>query len=143
MFKKYKKLILFFSIVVLVLTPLVFVSAEGLVPCGGPGDKYKTCELCHLYLLTQEIIDFLMWNIAPALGILVIAWGGFNILIAGGEPAKKQAGYKAITTAIVGLLIVFGAWIIINEFLLFFVGQETGTANIFSNPWTDVQCRIK
>jgi len=136
MFKKYKKLI--FALFVFATIAVPAVSYAALVPCGTEGNP---CTLCHFYILTQNIIDFLMWYIAPALAILIIAWGGFNILIAGGDPGRKQAGRKAITAAIVGLLIVFGAWVVINEFLLFFSGQGSGTATIFSNPWTDVTCK--
>ena len=139
-FKKYYKSIL---ILTLALIPTTMVSAAQLVPCGGPADA---CTLCDLYSLTQNIINFLMWGIAPVLAVLVIAWGGFNILIAGGEPAKKQTGYNAIKAVIIGLLIVFGAWIVVNEFLLFFTGQTTGTAEmfsgtVFSNPWTEIRCQ--
>ena len=111
----------------------------GLVPCGWDGNP---CSLCDLYHLAQNLTDFLMWVITPALAVLVIAWGGFNILISGSDPNKKQFGYKAITTALVGVLIVFGAWVIINEFLLFFSqqGQVDGVANIFNNPWSNVEC---
>ncbi len=128
------KLIIIFSVAVLVLP---VAASAAIVPCGELGNP---CNLCDLYDLTQNIVNFLMWGVAPSLAVFIIAWGGFNILIAGGEPAKKQAGYKAIKTAIIGLLIVFGAWIIINEFLLFFSGQATGTAKIFYNPWTEVRC---
>lgn len=137
MFKnKIYKLTNTFLLAVLILPQ---VASARLVECGS---RANPCNLCDLYILVQNIINFLMWGIAPALAVFVIAWGGFNILIAGGEPAKKQAGYKAIKTAIVGLLIVFGAWIIINEFLLFFSSQTTGTATIFSNPWTEVRCEL-
>jgi len=134
---KYKNYIISIVILTAVLLPS-FSFAQGLVPCSDKGDP---CTLCHLYKLAQNIIGFMMWYIAPALAIFIVAWGGFNILIAGGDPGRKQAGRKAITAAIVGLLIVFGAWIIINEFLLFFSGQASGIATIFSNPWTDIQCK--
>jgi type IV secretory pathway VirB2 component (pilin) len=136
LFKKYKKWMIGMAVLVMVLLPAF--SQAALVPCGGEGNP---CRLCHIYVLAQNIIDFLMWDIAPALAILVVAWGGFNILIAGGDPGKKQYGRKAITTAIVGLLIVFGSWVIINEFLLFFSGQSGNVARIFNNPWTDVKCQ--
>ena len=110
--------------------------AGGLVPCGGA----NPCTLCDLYHLLQHIVYFLMWNLAPVLAILVVAWGGFNILIAGGDASRKQVGIKAMKAAIIGLLIVFSAWVIINEFILFFAGGGSGTGTIFSNPWTDVQC---
>ncbi|MEK7452702.1 MAG: hypothetical protein AAB614_00540 [Patescibacteria group bacterium] len=135
-FKKTNKLIIFFSLSTLILPLVVFAA---LVPCGTTPSN--PCTICHLYILVQGIINFLMWDIAPTLGVLVIAWGGFKILTAGGNPAGKQAGYKAITSAMIGLLIVFSAWIIINEFLLFFSSTSGGEATILTNPWTAVTCK--
>jgi hypothetical protein len=137
MFKKYKIQIIILFILSVVVLPVIAFAAPPLVPCGSEGNP---CTLCHFYILTENIIGFMMWYLAPALAIFIVAWGGFNILIAGSDPARKQAGRKAITAAIVGLLIVFGAWVIINQFLLSFSGQKSGTAKIFSNPWTKVEC---
>ncbi|MBI3671426.1 hypothetical protein HY249_01370 [Candidatus Azambacteria bacterium] len=149
MFKAFKNnLTISLAFLAILIVPFLAYAADGLVPCGNQYDAttgkiLNPCTLCHLYQLTQKIIHFLMFTIAPTLGVLVISWGGFKILIAGGDPGAKQAGYKAITTAAVGLLIVFSAWIVINEFLLFFSSQKGGgTATILSNPWTEVNCNL-
>ncbi len=135
MFKKYKIQIITLFIFTAIFAPAVSYAA--LVPCGTEGNP---CTLCHFYILAQNMISFMMWYIAPALAIFIVAWGGFNILIAGSDPARKQAGRKAITAAIVGLLVVFGAWVVINQFLLFFSGSGGEVAKIISNPWTKVEC---
>lgn len=131
--------IIIFSI--LVFVP-IWAFAAGLVPCGGPGES--ACSLCHLFELAQKITDFLTFTIAPILAVLAVAWGGFNIFIAGADPGKVKVGREAITRAAIGLLIVFGAWVAINEVLIFFSQQTaTGTANIFNKPWTDITCSTK
>ena len=131
-------------LLVVFMVPTVFAFAHGLVPCGGGDDAESACNLCYLYVMGQSMVNFLMYLIAPALAVLVIAWGGFNVLIAGGSAEKKQSGFRAIKTAIIGLLIVFGAWVIINEFLLFFSqqGQSDGVAKVFNSPWTKVECKL-
>jgi len=134
--KLVKNIPIILVIFLFVLAPFVASAAEPLVPC-----RNADCGLCDLFRLAQNIINFLMWYIAPALAIFVIAWGGFNILVSGGNPAKKQAGIKAMVTAITGLLIVFGAWIVINEFLLFFSGGTGTEGQILGNPWIKVQCQ--
>ncbi len=137
-----RKLFKIFIFLFVLSAPLAF-ALSALVPCGGEGQD--PCTLCHLYALLQGIANFLMWSIAPALALLVVAWGGFNILIAGSDPGKKQAGFKAMKAALIGILIVFGAWIIINEFLLFLTNKSSfvegvKTAEIFQNPWTKIEC---
>lgn len=129
----------------LVFVP-IWAFAAGLVPCGGQGEP--ACSLCHLFELAQGITKFLTFTIAPILAVLAVAWGGFNIFLAGASPDKVKTGRNAITKAAVGLLIVFGAWVAINEVLLFFSQQTSSVAEIKTttgklNPWTDITCSTK
>jgi len=142
---KKNKLIIILALSVFVILP-AFALADGLVPCGGHGEP--ACSLCYLYVLAQKVMNFLAYTIAPTVAILVVAYGGFMILTAGSNPSNKQAGYKAIKAAIIGILIVFGAWIIVNEFLLFLAKDTTNTtaqvegASGIKAPWTKVQCEV-
>jgi len=74
-----------------------------------------------------------MWELAPVFAILSISWGGFKILISGANPGLRQEGIRIIKNTLYGLLIVFGAWIIIDTLLHFFAN---GTFRV----WTDVKC---
>ena len=130
---------------VVVATPFVsfaaYDSAKGLVPCGTT--SYSTpCSLCHLYILIQDILYFLMWIIAPVVAVLAIGIAGFKILISGANPGLRADGYKIIRTTITGLVIMFAAWVVMNEVLLFFTNKPdaTGTAKILSSPWNQVKC---
>lgn len=135
--KKTKFLILGI-LALMVVTPL-FASAQ-LIPCGGKNQD--PCTLCHLFDLAQKIVDTLTKIIAPAIAVLAFSIGGFKILMSGPNPGYRAEGIKAIRNGIIGLLIVFGAWIIVNELLLFVVGNTgTGIAQVTSlNPWTKISC---
>lgn len=50
--------------------------------------------------------------------ILVI--GGIHWILSGGDKAKTEAARNQITAALVGLVIVFSAWAIINLIYTFF-----------------------
>ncbi|KKR01070.1 MAG: hypothetical protein UT24_C0007G0032 [Candidatus Woesebacteria bacterium GW2011_GWB1_39_12] len=53
--------------------------------------------------------------------IVILVAGGIAVMTSGGgDPQKKAGGQKAVTGAIIGLMIVFGAWAIINLVNLFF-----------------------
>src|SRR3989344_394814 len=145
---KNKKSLIIIGIALIMFVPLI-VSA-GLVPCGGTGASdtpIVPCSLCHLFTLAQRILNFLAWIIAPTLAVLVVAISGFKILISGPAPGKRSEGINSIKIAITGLLIVFAAWVVINEMLLFFTNTSVSDAARLKNiplplPWHKIECVI-
>lgn len=97
----------------------LFASAA-LVPCG-PGVG-KECTLCDFGQLIQNIINFGI-GIAMVLGTAFIIYGGFLIITAGGSPERVQSGRKAIISAIAGIAIVLGAWLIVDTILKLLTGS--------------------
>ena len=91
----------------------------GIVPCG-PGTG-QHCTFCHLLLMISNLVNFI-YGITFLLAVLMVVIGGLFMIIAyispdaGGEPlTRARSIFKA--TAI-GLLIVYGGWIILNAFLI-------------------------
>jgi len=133
---------------ILFLVPAISLAA-GLVPCGGQGEPI--CELCHFFVLFDNVIRFLLNNIVFPLAILMIAIGGFMYIFAyvgpslvlpgGGKggPALLNQAKKLITAVIIGLVITFAAWIIVNTFFMIigvasWTGLESGWFKIECNP---------
>ncbi len=120
---------------------------DPLVPCGTIV-KSTPCTLCHLYTLAQNIMGFLMWQVVPIIAIFAFSWAGFKILISGDNPGLRSEGFGIMKKTLVGILIVFSSWIIINEVLLFFGGQQGTDAQgnkiggVLSNPWNAVNCKL-
>jgi hypothetical protein len=54
--------------------------------------------------------------------LFVLIIGGITVMTAGaeGNPQKTAQGQQAVTAAIIGLVIVFGAWAVISLINLFF-----------------------
>lgn len=53
--------------------------------------------------------------------LFVLIGGGIAVITSGGGDSQRQArGQQAVTAALIGLLIVFGAWAIINLINIFF-----------------------
>lgn len=138
---KKKLLILGVLFAAIPIIALAWDIGDPLVPCGTSKNS-TSCNLCHLFVLGQNIVDFLTKVIAPSIAVLAFALAGFKILISGGSPGQRQEGMKIIRNTVIGLLIVFGAWIIINELLLFFAGGTTGTGEIagLKMPWDTITC---
>lgn len=88
---------------------------EGLVPCGNVDTC--PCELCDFFVMLDRIIDFLLKYIVPSLAALMIAIGGGMYIISRGDPEMLGRAKKLFTAVVIGLVIIYGAWLIVNLFL--------------------------
>lgn len=138
-----KKKLFIFGAVFMIAIPLIALAA-GLVPCGRTGSdatasEKEPCSLCHLFVLGETIATELTTTIAPMLAVLAFAIAGFKILTSGGSPGARQEGIKIIRNTIIGLLIVFGAWIIIDVLLSSLAGTFFKTSG-GTMPWNTIEC---
>lgn len=62
------------------------------------------------------IVSALLTFIFPAAGILVLIyllWGGLQLMLSGGDPKAVQSAKEKITGALIGFVIIFAAyWIV-------------------------------
>ena len=136
-------LILFFAILLL---PLVSLATHGdrLVPCG-PGTG-TSCQFCHFFVLFQNVINFLLIHIVPVVAVLMIVIGGFMYVFAHFSPGELLPGgqkggpvllvqaRKLFASVIIGLIIIYASWLIIN---LFFQAIRVNTwTGLIDNPAT-------
>ena len=138
------------------------INYNGLVPCGksqlSPGESPEVmdqCQLCHFFVMLKTIIDFF---IKPPTGIVYIiatfmlVIGGLMMvfsylgpdtpLLGGGKggPALFNQAKVLIFSVIIGLIIIFAAWIIINGFVMLIgVNEWTG----LEKGWFQIKCLIK
>ena len=115
----------------------------GLVPCGlsqddleQPGDQTVPCKLCHFFVMIDTWIDGLLFMVVPPLAALMIAIGGAMYIISKGNPEMLGRAKKLFTSVVFGLLIVYGAFLIIG-LLLKFIGLADWTTEIYQNWWRD------
>jgi len=68
------------------------------------------------YSSTSNLINNILPNVYIASGLVIfimIVFGGFTIIAGAGNPDKIKDGSKTITSAIIGLLVLFASyWII-------------------------------
>jgi len=124
------------------------VSAAGLVPCGGAGES--PCTFCHLFVLGDNIVTFLLVDIVPALAAFIVVIGGVMIMFSysggmidagGGKkggPALLGQAKKLFTALVIGLVIIYGAWIIVNMFLMT-IGV-VGWTGLTNGGWSTINC---
>ncbi|MBI4993831.1 hypothetical protein HZC33_02670 [Candidatus Wolfebacteria bacterium] len=88
------------------------VQAQGLIPCSG-----IDCTFCDLLRLVENLINFALYYIAVPAVVIMIIYGGFTIMTAGDDSKKVSDGKGIIQAAVIGLLVAFGAWLIISEII--------------------------
>ena len=71
------------------------------------------CGLNKFVELIQSIIKFLSLIVIP-IAVLMIGWGGFQILTSAGSEEKLGAGKKAIITAATGIVIILVSYIVVK-----------------------------
>ena len=115
--------------------------SAGLIPCGRSCDdpdttweEDKPCDLCSLVLMGQLIIELLL-KLAAVFAILAIAFGGFVYMFAVGNSGTIDKAKSIIKYTLIGFLIVFIAWAIVNTLLTMF-----GYIDPVGGAWHSVDC---
>jgi len=95
-----------------------------IIPCEG-----NECGVCDIFKLISNVIKFAAFTIAAPLAGIIMAYGGFKLITAGGNESERSKGTNAIWAAVWGILITFGAYVIVNAI----IGGLAG--NSFSESW--------
>ncbi len=127
------------------LTPaLAYAICEGpIVPCGrdlngnGQIDPSEQCQFCDIFTLINNIIKLILTCLTPAFAALMLVLGGGYLVIAGASPELFNKAKGIITAVVIGLVIIFVAWIFLNTLLgAIGVTEWTGLQN-----WWEVKCQ--
>lgn len=117
-------------------------------------DKSKTCSahadcgegnVCTPAILTNEctIADFFnqfvvlaQWGLTliVVLGVLMMVYGGFQWITAGGRSSKVEEGRRVILGTLIGMIVSFSAYIIMNFTISAITGTTSRGLNPFSGP---------
>lgn len=130
-----------------------YVYYEGLVPCGkevfigsdalgdynGISTVHLACQFCHLFAMLSAIISFLLVELVPILAVILLVAGGIMYYLALGNPEKLSRANKMLKSTIIGLVIVYGAWMIVGA-LLTIIGVADWTG--LQDGWYTVSCPI-
>ncbi|MDY0302764.1 MAG: hypothetical protein RBR98_03140, partial [Candidatus Moranbacteria bacterium] len=117
LFKKKFFVILFF-LFFLFLPDFSWAAKEtgGLVPCAGDSIFENRCTLCDLMVGMKGIIDWGM-KILVVVALVAIVAGGIMYIISAGNSGMMESAKTVIKQALWGVVIVLGAWVIVNTIL--------------------------
>lgn len=113
-----KKVLGHAAVVGVLFAPFIVMGA-GLVPCGGSGEP--ECGLSHLIGLGNNVIEFLIM-IAALIAVILLAIGGFKLVISQGNPAAMEQAKSRIWNVFIGFVIILIAYLVVQTILTLLTG---------------------
>ncbi|MEA3453198.1 MAG: hypothetical protein U9Q96_02610 [Patescibacteria group bacterium] len=104
---------------------------SGILPCGS---ICCPCTLCFFFVLIERILEFIFFNLAPPLALLMLIIGGGMFMLATGEPQKVMQARKIITSVLIGIAVIYGSFFFIGLFLQA-IGLAAWTETIYIDWW--------
>ncbi len=116
------------------LVPGQTTDNSGLIKCGRPGQNM--CTLCDLIKGINDIVQFLM-KISIGIALLAITIGGILYIVSSGDSGMMDKAKSAIKNALIGFIIVFSAYLIVNTTIVY-LGTKTDLG--ISAHWGTFDC---
>jgi len=101
-------------------------------------EKAQNINACGLDAVLQVVINSskLIIAFAGSAALLMFIYGGTLWIIAAGSPEKIEKGKTVMASAVIGIAIVLGAWLIVNFSILAITGGKIGEpGKIFNRDW--------
>lgn len=96
----------------LALPLFLFAEEGGLVPC-----EIGSCTICHLFELFVNVVQYFLTWIIPPVATIMFLWAGIVFYTSGGVPDKVNQAKDVIKYAVLGLVLIYSAWVIVGAFL--------------------------
>lgn len=142
------------------------VCYEGLVPCGKPvmlGGELKNgkcsggamtkkdgkeaplhCQLCHFFVMIDGIIDFVLTDVVPPVAVLMLVIGGVMFYFGGGKPELLGRAKTLLKAVVIGLLLIYGAYMIVGIFLSVLGAAEVESVKgVFEHGVFSIKCLVE
>jgi hypothetical protein len=126
--RKLAALALLLPIFFAAIMPMVALAQGGglktIVPpnCQGAGAA-ENCGACDIAILAQNVINDGIF-FAIVVSAVFIAWAGWQYMTAEGQPYKIKAAKKMFRNIVIGLLLIVGAWLLVDVLLNTLTGSS-------------------
>jgi hypothetical protein len=113
------------------------VQAAGLVPCGGTGEP--ACQFCHIFVLINTLLYKVLFVLVPVVATLLLVVAGVMFFFAGANPKNLGQATGIIKSVVIGLVIIFAAWMIVNT-IITSIGLVESSSLL---KWYDINCPVQ
>ncbi|HOM33257.1 MAG TPA: hypothetical protein PK168_01530 [Candidatus Paceibacterota bacterium] len=96
------------------------------------------CSICDVMTVISKAFKILRNDIALPLAIIFGIIGGIMIIFSAGSPNKVKSGRTYITSALIGLLIIFGASLIVNTVTIAIADSSWSFDNVMNGILTNI-----
>ena len=86
----------------------------------------KDCTIQDLFNMIDRIISFLLYAIAVPASVICLIIGGVMFTISGANPERANLGKKIVITTVIGMVLAFGGWLIVQFVLVDLLGVKNG-----------------
>lgn len=120
---------------------------EGFVPCGRTPSVILgmpvtiSCGFCHLFVMVDGIVDFILLKIVPPIATIMLIFAGMSFYFSLGNPEKFRHARSVLLSAIIGLVIIYASWTIINAVMVEIMGTAEWVG--FGEGWFRIDCTVK
>lgn len=97
---------------------IINVVKAAIVECGPGYLNAPDCGANEFFGLLHNLMKYAVYFTVIIVSLAAI-YAGFRILTSEGSPEKIKEGYSALTAAVIGVVIIFSAWIIVNLIIAF------------------------
>lgn len=94
-----------------------------------PNGKGRMCGLVDIIGLIQRVIEYIFFLVLP-IAAIVFAYAGFMLMTSGSSDSRRSAAKRAMTSLVVGIIIIMGAWFVVAA-VLSALGVDTTIAEQF------------
>jgi hypothetical protein len=123
-----------FGIVALIALPQL-ATAQNIWEGTNCNTGNNICGFCDMLVVGMNVIR-IMGEAAGLIVLVMLIWGAFTMMTSAGSQSKYEDGKKKITSAVIGLVIVLGAWLIVNTAFMA-IAAITGASQI---SWNAIKC---
>jgi hypothetical protein len=74
------------------------------------------CKDVGIFVVLAINLGKYLFTFVGALALMMLIYSGINLILSQGNPEKTKKSYDILAAAIVGLVIVFSAYMLINYF---------------------------
>jgi hypothetical protein len=98
------------------------------------GGTERECTFCDFMQLVRNILNFILFLTMVTAGAL-FAWAGWLFATSGGSGANHQKAKNIFKNVIIGLVLVLGAYTIVNTLMKMLVANDFSLGN-FTTSWS-------